>query len=66
MIKRNSLLSKFDDISKRFMEAKIAQGLESGQMGERFTLIDAARFPENRFDRIVWQSPLSALFLVPG
>lgn len=46
MVKRNSLLSKFDDISKRFMEAKIAQGLESGQMGERFTLIDAARFPE--------------------
>ena len=46
MVKRRSLLSKFDDISKRFMEAKIAQGLEAGQMGERFTLIDAARFPE--------------------
>jgi len=46
IVKRNSLLSKYEDISKRFMEAKIAQGLEAGQMGERFTLIDAARFPE--------------------
>ena len=46
VVQRNSLLAKFDDISKRFMEAKIAQGLEAGQMGERFTLIDAARFPE--------------------
>ena len=28
------------------MEAKVAQGLEKGQMGERFTLIDPARLPE--------------------
>jgi capsular polysaccharide biosynthesis protein len=28
------------------MESKVASGLEKGQMGERFTLIDAARLPE--------------------
>jgi capsular polysaccharide biosynthesis protein len=28
------------------MEARVAQGMEKGQMGERFTLLDAARLPE--------------------
>jgi len=28
------------------MEARVAEGLEKGQMGERFTLIDPARLPE--------------------
>jgi capsular polysaccharide biosynthesis protein len=28
------------------MEARVAHGLEKGQMGERFTLIDPARLPE--------------------
>jgi capsular polysaccharide biosynthesis protein len=31
---------------KKFMEARVAHGLEKGQMGERFTLIDPARLPE--------------------
>jgi capsular polysaccharide biosynthesis protein len=31
---------------KKYMEAKVAHGLEKEQMGERFTLIDAARLPE--------------------
>jgi len=31
---------------KKGMEAKVASGMEKGQMGERFTLIDAARLPE--------------------
>ena len=35
-----------DDLSKKYMESKTASGLEKGQMGERFTLIDAARLPE--------------------
>ena len=46
MSRRNSLQAKYDDISKKYMESKTASGLEKDQMGERFTLIDAARLPE--------------------
>ena len=46
MAQRNSLQVKYDDIKKKSMEARTASGLEKGQMGERFTLIDAARLPE--------------------
>ena len=37
---------KADDLTRKFMEAKTAHGLEKEQKGERFTLIDAARLPE--------------------
>jgi len=43
---RNNLQLKYDDLMKKGMEAKVAQGLEKTQMGERFTLIDPARLPE--------------------
>jgi polysaccharide chain length determinant protein (PEP-CTERM system associated) len=46
---RNSLQAKNDDLSKKFMEARVANGLEKEQLGERFTLIDAARLPEKPF-----------------
>jgi polysaccharide chain length determinant protein (PEP-CTERM system associated) len=43
---RNSLQLKFDELSKKYMDAKTAHGLEKEQKGERFSLIDAARLPE--------------------
>jgi hypothetical protein len=43
---RNNLQLKHDDLNKKFMESRVAHGLEKEQMGERFTLIDAARLPE--------------------
>ena len=46
MVERNNIQAKFDDLTRKSMEAKVAQGLEKGQMGERFTLIDPARLPE--------------------
>ena len=46
MTQRNNLQVKYDDLTKKYMESKTASGLEKGQMGERFTLIDAARLPE--------------------
>ena len=46
MSQRNNLQLKHDDLMKKHMEAKTASGLEKGQMGERFTLIDSARLPE--------------------
>jgi polysaccharide chain length determinant protein (PEP-CTERM system associated) len=46
MTERNNTQAKYDDLMKKSMEAKVASGLEKEQMGERFTLIDAARLPE--------------------
>ncbi len=43
---RTNLQAKYDDLMKKYMEANVAQGLEKGQMGDRFTLIDPARLPE--------------------
>ena len=43
---RNNLQIKYDDLMKKHMETKIASGMEKGQLGERFTLIDPARMPE--------------------
>lgn len=43
---RNNLQLKNDDLMKKLMEARLAQGMEKDQMGERFTLIEAARLPE--------------------
>jgi succinoglycan biosynthesis transport protein ExoP len=46
MIERNNTQAKYEDLMKKVLEAKVAQGLEKEQMGERFTLIDPARLPE--------------------
>jgi polysaccharide chain length determinant protein (PEP-CTERM system associated) len=46
MVERNNTQAKYDDLMKKYMEAKVAHGLEKEQMGERFTLIDPARLPE--------------------
>lgn len=46
LLERNHLQLKYDDLMKKLMEAKVAEGMEKGQMGERFTLIDPARMPE--------------------
>lgn len=43
---RNSYQLKSDDITRKYLEAKTAHGLETEQKGERFSLIDAARLPE--------------------
>ncbi len=43
---RSNLQAKYDDLSRKLMEAKVSYGLEKEQKGERFTLIDPARLPE--------------------
>jgi len=45
-IERNNTQAKYDDLMRKHMEARVAQGLEKEQKGERFTLIDPARLPE--------------------
>jgi len=43
---RAQLQLKSNDLSRKFLEAKTATGMEKEQKGERFSLIDAARLPE--------------------
>lgn len=40
---------KYNDISSKLMEAKVAQGMEETQRGERFTIVDPAQLPEKPF-----------------
>lgn len=46
MVQRNNLQQKYDDLSKKAMEARVAHGMEKEQLGERFTIVDPARLPE--------------------
>jgi polysaccharide biosynthesis transport protein len=43
---RNNTQAKYDDLMRKVMEARVSQGLEKEQKGERFTLIDPAHLPE--------------------
>ncbi len=66
MVQRNNSQAKYDELMKRVMEARVAQGLEKEQMGERFTLIDPARLPEKPVKPNVPAILLIGLFLGIG
>ncbi len=42
---RHNLQAQYNDLMGKFLESKVAQGLEKEQKGERFTIIDPARLP---------------------
>ena len=46
LVERDNTQAKYNDLMQKHMEARVAQGLEKDQKGERFTLIEPARFPE--------------------
>ena len=46
LIERDNTQAKYNDLMRKFMEARVAHGLEKEQKGERFTLIDPPRYPE--------------------
>lgn len=46
---RRSVQKKYDDLTMKAMEAKVAQGLEKEQKGEKFTLIEPALLPEKPY-----------------
>lgn len=66
MAERNNIQAKFDELMKKTMEARVAQGLEKEQMGERFTIIDPARLPEKPVKPNVPAILLIGLFLGAG
>lgn len=47
IMKRKNAQIKYDDLTMKLMEAKVAQGLEKEQKGGRFALIEPARLPED-------------------
>lgn len=49
LVERNNTQAKHDDLMQKYMEARVAHGLEKEQKGERFTLIDPARLPEKPY-----------------
>jgi uncharacterized protein involved in exopolysaccharide biosynthesis len=49
MMERNNTQAKYNDLMAKHMEARVAQGLEKEQKGERFTLIEPPRLPEKPF-----------------
>jgi polysaccharide biosynthesis transport protein len=66
MTERNNAQLKYDDLMKKTMEAKVAQGMEKEQMGERFTIVDPARLPEKPVSPNVPAILLIGLFLGIG
>jgi len=49
MVERNNTQVKYDDLMRKLMEARVSQGLEKEQKGERFTLIEPASLPEKPY-----------------
>jgi len=49
LMERNNTQAKYDDLMRKLMEARVSQGLEKEQKGERFTLIEPASFPEKPY-----------------
>ena len=49
LTQRDNTQAKYNDLMRKHMEAKVAQGLEKEQKGEHFILIDPPRFPEKPF-----------------
>lgn len=60
IVQRNNLQQKYDDLNKKAMDAKVAHSLEKEQLGERFSIVDAARLPEKP------SSPKKALIMLIG
>ncbi|MCF8068461.1 MAG: hypothetical protein K9L30_07750 [Desulfobacterales bacterium] len=46
---RDNMQYKYNDLMQKMMEARVSQGLEKEQKGERFTLIDPPRLPEEPY-----------------
>jgi polysaccharide chain length determinant protein (PEP-CTERM system associated) len=49
MATRTGTQAKVSDLMRKLMEARVAQGLEKGQKGERFSLVEPPRLPEKPF-----------------
>ncbi|HEX8042538.1 GumC family protein [Candidatus Deferrimicrobium sp.] len=45
LVERNNLQAKFEELNRKAMDAQVAYGMEKEQLGERFSILEAARLP---------------------
>jgi len=55
--------AKHQEVMNKILEARIAEGMEEGQKGEKFTLIDPAGFPEKPVSPKRWLILLAGVIL---
>jgi succinoglycan biosynthesis transport protein ExoP len=58
--------ARYQEILNKIMEAKIAVGMEEHQKGEKFTIVDAASFPEKPVSPKRWLIALAGLIMSMG
>lgn len=58
--------SKHQEVMNKILEARIAEGMEEHQKGEKFTLIDPASFPETPISPKRWLIVLAGIFCSLG
>ncbi len=57
---------KYQEVMNKLLEARIAEGMEEHQKGEKFTLIDPASFPEKPVSPKRWLIILAGFFVSLG
>ena len=58
--------SKYQEVMNKILESKISEGMEEHQKGEKFTLIDAASYPEKPVSPNRWLIVLAGFILSLG
>ena len=58
--------AKHQEVMNKILEARISEGMEEGQKGEKFTLIDPASFPEKPVSPKRWLIFLAGVILSLG
>ena len=58
--------SKHQEVMNKILEARISEGMEEGQKGEKFTLIDPASFPEKPVSPKRWLIFLAGVIMSLG
>lgn len=58
--------AKHQEVMNKILEARISEGMEEGQKGEKFTLIDPASFPEKPVSPKRWLILLAGVILSLG
>ena len=59
-------LPKHQEVMNKILEARISEGMEEGQKGEKFTLIDPASFPEKPVSPKRWLILLAGVIMSLG
>jgi polysaccharide biosynthesis transport protein len=58
--------TKYQEVFNKIMEARIAEGMEEHQKGEKFTIVDPASFPEKPVSPKRWLIVLAGLIMSLG